>query len=1004
MDAGDRRFCKRVASGLARLAGVGSGLQIRVLGDVEVVRDGTRVAIGGPKPRLILAMLVQAHGAVVSTDRLGDELWGDDQPADPGAVLQGNVSRLRKVLAPEVQLLGRPPGYVLHADDDVVDAWLVETLCRTAQLAPDRPSAVAAYEHALTLFGGAPFAEFADRHWARAEVTRLGELRSVASEELLGHRLAQGEDRTVVPELEALVAADPLRERPWLLLSTALYRSGRAADALRRIATFRAIVRDEVGLDPPAAMRALEMRILESDPDLLAVAPARGGSGSRALPGELTSLVGRGAELADIVTRLADHRLVTLVGPGGVGKTRLAMRVAADVWDERRGEVYVIELAVVQDPSSTVASVATAVDVQQRQHLSVEESLVEFLRGRRAVLVLDNCEHLHASVARLVERLLGSCADLTVLVTSREVLGVAGEHVTRVEPLAVEAPGASPGRAADAPAVRLFVDRAAASNPGFQLGPGNVDAVVEIVRRVDGLPLAIELAAARLRALSPAALAERLDRRLDLLDHAQFSSDPRHRTMSELVGWSYKLLDEPEQTLFARLSVFAGAFGLDAAESICSDDDLIASSVAGLLAGLVDKSMVQPADTGNDRYRVLEPLREFGRAVDGDVDHAAVSVRHAHWYLDVAERAGAALAGVKEAASSARIKREFDNLRTAFWWDAEHGDVERCGRFVVALREYSFRSMHAEVVAWTDEVIALPGFEESPRAPLVLGIASYGRFVRGDLDGSILYAERSLAAADRLGVGSSGLAERALGNSLFYRGDATTAQYWIDRMLDDARDGSAARLTHGLYMRSVAFTSVGAAQRGVEMAEEALIAARRSGSPTALAQASYALGLALESSDEEAATLLLTQAAEQAADAGNRWVQAFALTEVLWLDARRGSPRPALAGFADVIDLWFRGGDWANQWLSLRRVFGILVQLGDLRGAATLHGALSAVGAAYALPFEASDAEHIDDQIESLRQRLGAPDFAMAVRRGASMSDGEIIEFTQERIRVHAGG
>jgi tetratricopeptide (TPR) repeat protein len=311
--------------------------------------------------------------------------------------------------------------------------------------------------------------------------------------------------------------------------------------------------------------------------------------------------------------------------------------------------------------------------------------------------------------------------------------------------------------------------------------------------------------------------------------------------------------------------------------------------------------------------------------------------------------------------------------------------------------------MRAEVIAWADDLMALPGFSESARAPLVLAVAAYGRFVRGDLDSSIRYGELAVAASARLGVGSSGLAERSLGNSFFYLGEAVTAQQWIDRMVEDARHGSAARMAHALYMRSVAFTSVGEAQRGVELAEEAVDAARRSGSPTALAEASYSLGLALESSDETVAMSLLTQAAEVAARAGNRWIQAFALTEVLWLEARQGAPRSALAGFADVIDLWFRGGDWANQWLSLRHVFGILVQLDDHRAAATLHGALTAVGAAFALPFEASDAERIEQLANTLRDRLGAADFAAAVRRGASMSDGEIIEFTQARIASLAG-
>ena len=571
-------------------------LEVRVLGNVEVRRGGDVVTIGGPKPRQILAMLVAAHGNVVSTDRLEDELWGDVQPADPGAVLQSNISRLRKVLHPEARIAARAPGYALEIDPSAVDAWHFEAsqLAARDDIAP--ATLIEANEAALRCFSGRPYAEFADREWARADVLRLEELRTVAREEVLSARLALGEDRTIVADLEALVAEHPLRERPWHELAVALHRSGRSPDALRRIATFRAILRDELGLDLPAAMRQLESRILESDPALLAAPASLPGHRSRQLSAEATPLVGRSADLAGIVRHLGEHRLVTLVGAGGVGKTRLALRVAADLWDEHHGEVYVVELAPVHDPLSTVASVATAIDVHQRQYLSVEETLAEYLRGRNALLVLDNCEHVRLAVAHLVGRMLAACPDLKVLATSREVLGLPGEHVRRVEPLAVATVSMPIAELAKVPAMRMFVERAAASNPAFALDADNAASIAEIVRRVDGLPLAIELAAARSSAISPAALAERLRERFDLLDHAQTGRSERHQTLTELVAWSFNLLNGAEQILFARVSVFAGPFSLDAVETICTDESLDASSAARVLAALVDKSMVQLVD------------------------------------------------------------------------------------------------------------------------------------------------------------------------------------------------------------------------------------------------------------------------------------------------------------------------------------------------------------------------------------------------------------------------
>jgi predicted ATPase/DNA-binding SARP family transcriptional activator len=977
---------------------VGTDLDIRVLGNVKVLRAGTELAIGGTKPRMLLAMLVASMGEVVSTDRLCEELWGDEQPQDPPGVLQGNISRLRRVLAPEARIVARPPGYVLEAREGDVDVWRLEGLCRAARLDATPASKVATYEAALTCGAGRAFGEFADRPWARGHVARWDEMVLVAREEILGHRLDNGQERTVVAELESLVAEEPLRERPWALLATALHRCGRSADALRRISAFRAILREELGLDPPTAIRALETQILESDPALLGNRPARSTDRPRGLSIDVTPLVGRSADLAGIGAALRGNRLITLVGPGGVGKTRLARRVCSDEWDARSGEVHFVELAAIHDPLSTVPSVATAIDVQQRQHLSLEDTLVEYFRGRQALLVLDNCEHLRLAVARLAERLLAACPELTIVATSRELLGLPGEHVWRVLPLASDTATMSLDDVANVPAVRLFVDRAIASSPGFALTNENRHAIAQIVTRVDGLPLALELAAARMSALSPAALAERLQTRFDLLDNAQLAPMDRHSTVGALVGWSFNLLTPSEQSLFAGLAAFAGSFGLDAVEAVCAADDVEASSVALLLAALVDKSMVQMTDAAAGRYRVLEPLREFGRAQLGQGEHAENSRRHAQWYLRLAERAAVELDGPEEAAAAARLDRDFDNLRVAFQWCVEHADLESGGRMVVALREYSFRSMRAEVIAWADDLVALPGFEASTLAPVVLGVIAYGRFVRGDLDVSIEYGEAAREAADHLGASTCGLAERALSNSLFYKGDAGAAQRWIDVMVDDARSAPASRYAHALYMRSVAFTSVGEPQRGAETATLALEVARRCGSPTSLAQATYALGLALETSDELVALGLLAQSADVAAAAGNRWVQAFARTEVLWLEARQGSPARALAGFAGVIDLWFRGSDWANQWLSLRHVFGILIELHDHRAAATLHGALTAVGASYALPFEASHAERDTALTALLREQLGAAEFALAVRRGASMRDGEIIEYTQGRI------
>jgi len=884
----------------------------------------------------------------------------------------------------------------------MIDAGRFEQLCKRASSSSNPKVTVELLEGALACWRGSAFEEFAEHDWARLEAMRLDELHILAQEELFEARLALGGHGALVGELEALVTRHPMRERFWQQLIVALYRSGRSAEALRRAEALRVVMREELGLDPSPALRELEARVLNDDPTLLQPPVASRRSVIRQLPTEPTRLVGRTEELKLLTSQLRIDRLVTLTGPGGVGKTRLAMRLAGELWDEFDGEVFVTELAPVRDPTSTVAAIATALDVQQRQHLSIEETLVEYLRARRALLVLDNCEHLRGTIASLSERLLSWCPGVTILATSREVLGLPGEHVWRVRPLAIPDEGSGPAAASEAPATRLFVECAIAARPGFSLGPENVNSVIEIVGRLDGLPLAIELAAARIRAMGPAALAERLSEGFDLLAGAQTSMIPRHRTVQDLVEWSYDLLAPDEQLLFARLCVFAGSFGLDAAEEVCAGLDLGKSTVSLLLANLVDKSMVQLVDEDLPRYRLLETLREYGRDRLSEAERYVVRARHAAWYLEVAERCARSLAGSDEATAIQMLDRDFDNLRAAHRWSIEHPDIDTALRLVAGLREYSFRCMHAEIASWADVAIALPAACAHERYPVAVGVAAYGRFVRGDLEGAIELGGRAVAAARQLGVDSSGLAERALGNAWFYRGDYERGIEWTDRMIASAQRGSPARLAHALYMRSVAFTTVGDNVRGAQFAANSGVAAADSGSPTAHAQALYAQGLARKATSPLEATAELQRAADIAREAGNRWIQAFALTEVLWLEARQGRPRVALARYIDVIDLWYRGGDWANQWLSLRHVFGILVQLRADLGAATLHGALTAAGSAYALPFEAADAQRINSLVDDLRDRLGAAAFASAVRRGSSLSDGEIIEFVRAQIRALA--
>lgn len=982
--------------------------KLRVLGGLALYHDGEPHPLGGPKTEQLLSVLVAHRGSPVSSDRLIETLWGDSAPTSAKATVQSQVSRLRYILAPGSSITLESSGYRLEIDEDGIDSGTFEALFARSRTLADL-EAVPVLEAALALWHGPAFGKYAPLPEVYGEAVRLDELRLVATDEWAEKRMATGDPGSMVGELEALVSRNPLRECYWRLLVLALYRTGRQGEALRRIGELRTMLGQELGLEPSPSVRDLEARVLADDPGLLGDPKASDARRTADLAGYhllgATSFVGRDPDLLSLCVALRSQPLITVTGPGGVGKTRFAMRAAANVIDDFDDGVAVVELAALRDPSGAAQVIARALDIQQRQHRTIESTIEEHLASKSSLLLLDNCEHVTDAVAPLVDRLRSSCPRLRILTTSREPLGLPGEYVAVLAPLTVPtADVVMPDEIALSPAVELFVARAAAATPGFTLADDNATVVARICRRLDGLPLALELAAARLRTMGIDTLAARLDQRIELLGQTQRGADRRQRTLHDLVEWSPDLLAPEEQEVFEQLAVFAGGFDLSAAESVC----LIGaaeSSVVGHLAGLVDKSMVVLVDGVLPRYRVLEPLREFGLdrlRERGMLDSA--EDRHLDWFLDLATRGSFGLDTAEEPMWSSNILRDFDNFRAAHLTALRRDDAPSALRLVASLREFAFRRVQYEVTSWADASTALAGARGHPDLPTVLAISAYGRFVRGDMEAAISLARRALDVEGDGDLSLSGLPERVLGNALFYMEQVDDGLGWMDRMLGSARrSGSNARVAHALYMRSVAQTSVGDPIRGAALAGEAKAAAEAVGSPTAHAQADYALGLALEGTDPNEALMHLERASAAGAEAGDRWIEAFSLTEVYWLRARQGEHLEALAGYADVIDIWHRGGDWANQWLSLRRVLGILINLGAFEAAAVLHGALAAVGASHALPFEPDDAQRLSDNVEHLRSLLGPAGFADAVRRGTSMKDNEIVGFVRQQISALTG-
>ena len=658
-------------------------MRFGILGPLDVrTDDGTPVDPGGPRPRALLTLLLLDAGRAVSTQRLTDGLYGAEPPSGAANALQSQISRLRRRLAPHTDIEAVPAGYRVAASPDSVDAHRFERLSRdgrSALAAGDPARAAARLREALALWRGPALSDLPDAH---AEAARLEELRLAAVQDRIEADLALGGGPELVPELRALLSGRPLGERLYGQLMRALHAAGQPAEALAVYEEARRALADELGADPSPELSALHLELLRGG----GTEPAR-----RRLPFQLTRFVGRESELARISALLADSRLVTLTGPGGAGKTRLAIEAAGG-----HAEACFVELAPLTDGTRIPYAVLTALGVREGFRGPATDStdrLLAALEDRALLLVLDNCEHLVADAARVTALLLASCPGLRVLATSRESLGITGEILVPVPPLAPE------------PAVRLFVDRARAVRPGFETHAR----VPDICAALDGLPLAIELAAARLRTLDPDELADRLDDRFRLLSRGDRSKAPRHRTLRAVVEWSWDLLDDEERELARRLTVFSGGATLAAVEAVCGlpyPEDLLAS--------LVEKSFLEVAE---GRYRMLETLRAF--AAEELADAEELRDAHAAYFLRLAERAEPELRGGGQLPWLARLTADHGNLDAALRHLVRTRPEDGLRLMALLSWFWRLRGLHGGQVATARELLAAvgdvppPGLEEA---------------------------------------------------------------------------------------------------------------------------------------------------------------------------------------------------------------------------------------------------------------------------------------------------
>jgi predicted ATPase/DNA-binding SARP family transcriptional activator len=636
----------------------GYGLRVRfgLLGPLEAwTSDGRSVRVPELKVRALLAQLAVNAGRVVHADRLIDRLWGDRLPANPAGALQTRVSQLRSALEeaePGTRRLvvSRPPGYLLDVAPDAVDAGRFEALLAEAATTVDPRERVAVLDDALALWRGSVLADFADEEFARDVTARLVELRLTAWEQRAEARLEFGEPGVLADELGELVAHHPLRERLRAAHLRALYQAGRQSEALAGYRDFRTALIEELGVEPGPRLVALHRAILDQDPSL-------GGTlePPTNLPHLLGDLVGRDADVVELRSMLAADRLVTLTGPGGVGKTRLAQAVAQQLVSAFPDGIWLVELAALPVGASAdevAALIAGSVGIRDFVVSDLAGTLVNAVRAKRMLLLLDNCEHVVPAAAELAARLLHAAPGLRMLATSQRPLGVAGELLWTVPTLA------------EPSAVELFVARAAAGAPGFALDANNADAVAAICRRLDGIPLALELAATRVRAWGVHEVLARLDNRFRVLTAGHSGAPARQQTLRAVLDWSWELLTEAEQTVLRRLSVHVDGWTLSAAEVVAGGDGL---DVPDLLARLVDRSLITvTTTTESPRYRLLESVSEYSLAKLREAGETAqLERRHRDYYARLAATADPQLRGSRQRRWLRLLDAEAANLRAA---------------------------------------------------------------------------------------------------------------------------------------------------------------------------------------------------------------------------------------------------------------------------------------------------------------------------------------------------
>jgi predicted ATPase/DNA-binding SARP family transcriptional activator len=1011
---------------------VSDPLQVRVLGALELERAGHPVQLGSPLQRRLLTRLVIAHGAPVSVERLIEELWGEDPPTSATNTLQSHVTRLRSALGDRDVIVTRPPGYGLDRARVEVDADRFEAALHDARrlLPTDPERAMTSAGDALGLWRGDAHAGIADAA-ARTDAARLERLRTDARLLLADACRRRGDPAAAVSALTAAITDDPLREDAAIGLAQALAAAGRRSEALDALRSHRSRIADELGLDPTPVFASTERALLRgeldpTDPGAPAgtdatgstapqvARPGQGSTSSAPPPASAaptptrpprigTETVGRASDLMRIRDALASAPIVTLVGPGGVGKTRLATVIATERVAGGSGTAWV-DLSGVRSRSDVVPMVAEGIGTGAVAGADATQATVLALSRFDGLVVIDNCEHVLESIASLVDATLAHNGPVRLLATSRERLDVPGESSLVITPLPVPDPSAA---SVDDPAVALFLDRLRSAG-GDRVAS---DAAARVVQAVDGLPLAIELAAARAATLPVASLLERLPRHLDVLAGTRRRHGDRQRTLTDVIGWSHDLLDDDEQRLFRRLAVFAASFGLDDVERICADTD--ASATADRLARLVERSMV--TREGGDRFRLLEPLRVFAANVlDRSPDVAEVHARQRDWALGLADRADVAMTGPDEGEVVGQLLPALPDLRAVHARAVEAGDERTVARLTAGLYRFAYAQARQDVLVWGTDLAAPardrePGAEPTHLRAIAANVS--GRWMAGRTD-----AARALAATYAPLIDAGGRdAERShdawttitlaetLGDLRVATGELPGAVRAYERQIRAAEevghDGLRSIATASL---AIARTFLGEHDEAVRLARHATTLAERDDVPTARSLAAYALGEAVADHRPDEALEAFDLACEQASRVGARFFEGIARTADVALRGRHGEPSEALARYRTALQLWHDTAADGLVLTALRNLVVLLVRIGADAPALTLEAAVTRVRTHDTY---GEEARRLAGALDAARSRLGEDGTAAARRAARDLGDlSEATRFGLDVIDAASSG